>query len=117
MKRMNLVILATLLMITLMVPFALAGLPTRSSVIASASRMRALTTSVAIVTETIQDCDGDVNRDGVVDIFDSIEVTTFMGCSVSKGNLECNSADQNEDGNVNPLDSGYVLSRYGVCPL
>ena len=35
---------------------------------------------------------------------------------VGTGDAECDAADVNGDGKVDPLDAGYVLARFGTCP-
>ncbi len=60
-------------------------------------------------------CAGDMNGDGVVDLADSNELRTHFGCSVGVGDVECDAADVNRDGRVNPIDLGLVMSRLGPC--
>lgn len=38
-----------------------------------------------------------------------------FGCAVGTGNPYGDIADQNGDGPVDLLDSGYVLTRFGLC--
>ena len=37
------------------------------------------------------------------------------GCAVGAGDPDCDLADANGNGLVNPLDAGFVLSRFGPC--
>ena len=50
------------------------------------------------------------------DLLDSGFVLARLGCEVGVGNPNCDSADQNGDGLVDPLDVGFVLARFGPCP-
>ncbi|MCH7702199.1 MAG: hypothetical protein IID37_10970 [Planctomycetes bacterium] len=63
----------------------------------------------------VTSCQGDANRDGVVDPLDTGFVLARFGCSVESGDPDCQRADQNEDGEVDPLDAGFVLARLGQC--
>jgi len=38
-----------------------------------------------------------------------------FGCLVGSGDVDCDAADQNGDGLVDPLDVGFVLARFGTC--
>ena len=47
---------------------------------------------------------------------DSGYVLARFGCSVGTGDADCDAADANADGAVDPLDVGFVLARFGDCP-
>ncbi|MDE0297384.1 MAG: dockerin type I domain-containing protein [Candidatus Poribacteria bacterium] len=68
-----------------------------------------VTEATVIVEEPLRPWD--VNRDGVVDIFDLVIVTEFFGQRIVFG-LEIN-PDVNRDGVVNILDLTLVASRFG----
>ena len=38
-----------------------------------------------------------------------------FGFDVGSGDPDCDTADQNPDGMVDPLDVGFILSRFGSC--
>ncbi len=46
---------------------------------------------------------------------DSGFVNARLGCPVGTGDPGCDDADANHDGVVDPLDSGFVLARFGPC--
>ena len=52
----------------------------------------------------------------VVMTFLSGFVLSRFGCPVGTGDPNCDPADQNGDGLVDPLDVGFVLARFGECP-
>lgn len=56
--------------------------------------------------------EADANGDCVVNAFDSEAVESQFGCSVGESDPACDAADVNGDGVVDPLDVGYVLSRF-----
>ncbi|MCH7702713.1 MAG: hypothetical protein IID37_13605, partial [Planctomycetes bacterium] len=47
---------------------------------------------------------------------DSGFVLARFGCDVGAGDSDCDTADMNSDGLVDPLDVGFVLARFGPCP-
>ena len=60
-------------------------------------------TNAFLLTPIIEaPCDGDANGDGVVDPLDSGFVLARFGCSVGTGDPDCDTADQNADGAVDP---------------
>lgn len=61
----------------------------------------------------VHGCLGDANNDGKVDALDLRSTASHLGCVVGSGIAECDAADVNGDGVVDPRDVNLVSSRQG----
>lgn len=61
-------------------------------------------------------CNGDVNRDGIINSIDINLVQFSFGCPVGTGNLVCDRADVNCDGMVSPQDLAVLNCQFAGVP-
>ena len=66
-------------------------------------------------------CIGDLNGDGVIDVFDLIFIREYLAGHIKFNNAQLEAADLAVDGNVSSLDGkvlqGYVLGKYTTLPV
>jgi len=58
-------------------------------------------------------CNGDHNRDGVIDLVDFQQVSNLLGCPVGAGDPDCDRADINCDGFVDQRDLDVIQCQFG----